>query len=201
MNFIKKALLAAICVGAFGSAAQATPISVSATNDTNAYISAGDWRNAATSTSFTLSLPGGTSGYVAGVDTIGSATFSLYLQDDSFIDGDESYKLVLGSSAQTVTGSNISYCFNSCNDLVTSFTLDTQALADLAYDGKISVTVTSTEGDFYFDKATLAANVTKGPAGGGSSTSVPEPGSVALLGLGLMGFVASRRKAAKNKNA
>lgn len=31
--------------------------------------------------------------------------------------------------------------------------------------------------------------------------SVPEPGTVALLGLGIFGFIASRRKAAKSKNA
>jgi hypothetical protein len=32
-------------------------------------------------------------------------------------------------------------------------------------------------------------------------TAVPEPGSVALLGLGLMGVIAARRKSSKNKNA
>jgi hypothetical protein len=31
--------------------------------------------------------------------------------------------------------------------------------------------------------------------------TVPEPGTVALLGLGLLGFIASRRKAVKNTNA
>ena len=39
--------------------------------------------------------------------------------------------------------------------------------------------------------------VTPSTPGGGGSTSVPEPTTVALLGLGLLGFAASRRKAAK----
>jgi hypothetical protein len=40
-----------------------------------------------------------------------------------------------------------------------------------------------------------------GTTGGGNGSEVPEPTTVALLGLGLLGFAASRRKAAKNKNA
>jgi hypothetical protein len=37
--------------------------------------------------------------------------------------------------------------------------------------------------------------------GGGNGNSVPEPGTVALVGLGLLGFAAARRRAGKSKNA
>lgn len=39
------------------------------------------------------------------------------------------------------------------------------------------------------------------PGAGGGSTSVPEPATVTLFGLGLLGFAASRRRAAKNRAA
>lgn len=62
-------------------------------------------------------------------------------------------------------------------------------LADLSFTGIGSKVQTAT--------ITLLAL----PSTGGGSTSVPEPTTVALLGLGLLGFAASRRKAAKSKAA
>jgi hypothetical protein len=48
--------------------------------------------------------------------------------------------------------------------------------------------------DVSFPGGTPPGGTPTTPPGGGGSAAVPEPGTVALLGLGLLGFVAARRK-------
>jgi len=61
-------------------------------------------------------------------------------------------------------------------------------LLSLNDNGMLDVELTAKSGDFYFAGATLSAD--------GYAKNVPEPGTLALLGLGLAGLGAARRRKA-----
>jgi hypothetical protein len=208
MNILKKLLLSIAFVGAFGITAGASAVTItSPTNSTDVYLSSS--RGEVHSTSFDLNISGFTNGFVTGVDTLKTVILSIFLKDDKALDGNDVYKITLGSGSNTqnVSGNNFSddiWSWGSFSWVLgtafESITLDTKALNDLRPDGKINVTIEATSGDFIFDKAYLTADVTRGVIAS-PPASVPEPTTIALLGLGLLGFAASRRKSAKSKNA
>jgi hypothetical protein len=212
MNAFKKILLATAFVSSFGAAAIANAETITSTYDpTDVTLSS----NGKESISFTQNISNLTNGFVVGFDTLNSAVLSFFLRDDAASDN-EGYKFTIdGSSTNTLhnledivdtNGSRWSWNWDYYpGSVVESFTFtptfNSQVFKDLL-DGMLNVSVTAQQGDFIFEKAVLTANITRGvPANGGPGNVVPEPATVALFGMGLLGFAASRRKSAKNKSA
>ena len=122
-------------------------------------------------------------GFVIGKTTYASGVLTVRLVDGS---ASETGHITIGD--QTLSFANVE---NGTKDLPAPYgsyytiTLDAASLKDLNADGKISYTVTGDSADFYFAGSTLTAS------------DVPEPMSLGLLAIGMLGFGAARRRAAK----
>lgn len=182
MNILKKALLSLVCVAALASSTTASAFVV-----TDAIVKSPN-QLVFPFIGYSYSHDITDNGYMPGVNRLISAVLDLRLTDLLL---DESWVVTLGSG-QSQTGKHIpDFTFNSgSGGTHVHFDLDAASLADLAADGKINVSLRT---DGFFSSSYFLADSTL-------TAQVPEPLTIALMGIGFLGIGVTQRKSAK-KNA
>lgn len=132
-------------------------------------------------------------------DTVTSASLEFFFHDDGGrSDGSEKADIFLdGQLVSSGVEANSSFKY----DFVPPFTnIVDGSLTSMLVDVKVGGG-NSQVGDFYFDRAVLTVSIERVIPDAPQTllsvaiNSVPEPGSMALVGLGLLGFAVIRRKA------
>lgn len=125
-------------------------------------------------------------GFVFGVTNYLSGILRVRLTD---LTSNEDGTVTLGTQLQAF-GNVDNNTFNdpSPNGIFVNIVLNSASLADLNADGLISVAIRSTSNGFYFADSVLTLETAT------PSTAVPEPMSIALLGAGVFGIAAARRR-------
>lgn len=121
-------------------------------------------------------------GFNVGSDLVTDFLLTIDLYDDQKRDSFEiAYVDIAG-----LLGDGLISSFSFGNDAYAGWSI--AGLFELNLLGTLSVTITALTGDFVFAGSQLVAN------GYANSNSVPEPSSLALLGIGLLGVAAGARR-------
>jgi hypothetical protein len=126
--------------------------------------------------------------YRTSIDSIAAANLSFNFSDtgpdNANNTNNESFTIAIGSDLLASSGGVINVPNNGSS--YGPFSISGVSLSNLNTTGTLSLLISANSGSFNFVSSTLNADV-----------HVPEPLSVALLGIGLAGIGASRRKARK----
>lgn len=173
-------ILGFVALAAISSAANATFVPAEWTDS----VGGSALVDKAHSYTYTHYIDDGANGFNAGSDVAAIFNLRLNVYDDA---SDSWFE---GESGNISIGGYSSYGFSFLG-----LGAYIAGLIELNDFGSLTVTINSTSGDFMFGGSQLWVGGFRD-----TSTSVPEPATLGLMGLGLLGvgFSARRRKAAKN---